>query len=106
MPASLLSPDTADPPKTTTWAWSQAETEGQRRAAATQYTLVPIDAFSDEYSAADDLAPTGLDTYLDATGLHSQTTWGLLGGACARWRGRPTSVELYDALCADRPQQF
>ena len=93
----------ADPRKTATWAWSKAETERRRRAAATQPTLAPIDAFPDENSTADDLAAAGLDADPDATGPHSQTIRGLLGGACAGWRARPTSVELYDALRADNP---
>ena len=87
--------------KTDTWAWSKAETERRRQAAATEPTLAPIDAFPDEYSTADDLAAVRLDADPDATGPHSQTIRGLLGGACAGWRVRPTSVELYDALRAD-----
>ena len=86
-----------------TWAWSKAETERRRHAAATQPTLAPIDAFPDEYSTADDLAAVRLDADPNATGPHSQTVRGLLGGACAGWRVRPTSVELYDALRADNP---
>ena len=102
-PATLIPPDTADLRKTATWAWSKAETERRRHAAATQPTLAPIDAFPDEYSTADDLAAAGLDADPDATGPRSQTIRGLLGGACAGWRVRPTSVELYDALRADNP---
>ena len=102
-PATLLPPDTADPRKTATCAWSKAETERRRHAAATQPTLVPIDAFPDEYSTADDLAAVRLDTDPNATGPRSQTIRGLLGGACAGWRVRPTSVELHDALRADNP---
>ena len=78
----------------TTWAWSRAETERRRHTAATQPTLAPIDAFPDEYSTADDLAAVRLDADPNATGPHSQTVRGLLGGACAGWRVRPTSVEL------------
>ena len=100
-PATLLSPDTADPRKTATWAWRKAETERRRRAAAPQPTLAPIDAFRDEYSTADDLAAAGLDADPDATGPRSPTIRGLLGGACAGWRVRPISVEHYDALRAD-----
>ncbi len=102
-PATLLPPDTADPRKTETWAWSKAETERRRYAAATQPTLAPIDAFPDEYSTADELAAVRLDPDPDATGPRSQTIRGLLGGACAGWRVPPTSVELYDALRADNP---
>ena len=102
-PATLLPPDAADLRKTATWAWSKAETERRRHAAATQPTLAPIDAFPDEYSTADDLAAVRLDADRDATGPRSQTTRGLLGGACAGWRVRPTSAELYDALRADNP---
>ena len=101
--ATHLPPETADPRKTATWAWSKAETERRRRAAATQPTLAPIDAFPDEYATADDLAAAGLDADPGATGPRSQTIRGLLGGACAGWRVRPTSVELYDALRADNP---
>ena len=88
---------------TETWAWSKAETERRRRAAATPPTLAPIDAFPDEYAAAPDLAAIHLQADPDAAGPHSQTIRGLLGGACAGWRVRPTSVELYDALRADNP---
>ena len=102
-PAALLHPDTAGPRKTATWAWSKAETERRRHAAAIQPTLAPTDAFPDEYATADDLAAVRLDADPDANGPHSQTVRGLLGGACAGWRVRPTSVELYDALCADNP---
>ena len=102
VPATLPA-ETADPPKTETWAWSKAETERRRRAAAARPTLAPIDAFPDEYSTADDLAAIRLDADPDATGPHSRTIRGLLGGACAGWRVRPTSVELYDALRADNP---
>lgn len=103
VPATLLPPETADPRKTETWAWSKAETERRRDAAATRPTLAPIDAFPDEYSTADDLAAVRRDADPDATGPHSGTIRGLLGGACAGWRVRPTSVELYDALRADDP---
>ena len=103
VPATRLLPETADPRKTETWAWSKAETERRRRAVTTRPTLAPIDAFPDEYSTADDLAAVRLDADPDATGPHSQTIRGLLGGACAGWRVRPTSVELYDALRADDP---
>ena len=89
--------------KTETWAWSKAETERRRRAAAAQPTLAPIDAFPDEYAAVPDLAAIHLRADPDATGPRSQTIRGLLGGACAGWRVRPTSVELYDALRADDP---
>ena len=102
-PAALLPPDTAGPQKIATWAWSKAETERRRHAAATQPTLAPTDAFPDQYATADDLAAVRLDADPDATGPHSQTIRGLLGGACACWRVRPTSVELYDALRADNP---
>ena len=102
-PAGFLPPDTADPQKTATWAWSKAETERRRHAAATQPTLAPTDAFPDQYATADDLVAVRLDSDPDATGPHSQTIRGLLGGACAGWRVRPTSVELYDALRADNP---
>ena len=97
------SPETADPRKTETWAWSRAETERRRHADGTQPTLAPTDAFPDEYSTADDLAAVGLDADPNAIGPNSQTIRGLLGGACAGWRVRPTSVELYDALRADNP---
>ena len=66
-------------------------------------TLALIDAFPDEYATADDLAAIGLDADPDATGPHSQTIRGLLAGACAGWRVRPTSVELYHALRTDSP---
>ena len=102
-PATLIPPDAAGPWKTETWTWSKAETERRRHAAATQPTLAPIDTFPDEYARADDLAAAGLDTDPDATGPRSQTIRGLLGGACAGWPLRPTSVELYDALRADNP---
>ena len=103
VPATRLSRETADPRKTDTWAWSKAETKRRRQAAATEPTLAAIDAFPDEYSAADDLAAVRLDADPDATGPRSQTIRGLLAGACAGWRVRPTSVELYDALRADDP---
>ena len=102
-PATPLPPDTADLRKTATWAWSKAETERRRHAAATPPTLAPIDAFPDEYATADELAAAGLDADPDATGPRSQTIRGLLGGACAGWRVPPTSIELYDALRADNP---
>ena len=102
-PATGLTRETAEPRKTEIWAWSRVETERRRHAAASQPILAPIDAFPDEYSAADDLAAIRLDADRDATGPHSQTIRGLLGGACAGWRVRPTSVELYDALRADNP---
>ena len=86
-----------------TWAWSKAETERRRYAAATEPTLLPSEVFPDEYSTADDLAAIGLDADPDARGPRSRTIRGLLGGACAGWRVRPTSVELYDALRADNP---
>ena len=101
--ATGLSREAADPRMTETWAWSKAETERRRHAADTQPTLAPIDAFPDEYSTADDLAAVRFDADPGATGPHSQTIRGLLGGACAGWRVRPTSVELYDALRADNP---
>ena len=91
------------PRKTATRAWSKAETERRRYAVAIQRTLAPIDAFPDEYATADDLAAAGLHADPGATGPRSQTIRGLLGGACAGWRVRPTSVELYDALRADNP---
>ena len=91
--------------KTAIRAWSKAETERRRHAAATAPTLAPIDAFPDEYSTADDLAAVRPDADPDATGPRSQIIRGLLGGACAGWRVRPTSVELYEALRADDPTQ-
>ena len=102
-PATLLPPETADPRKTAAWAWSKTETERRRYAAATQSTLAPIDAFPDEYSAADYLAAAGLDVDTNATGPRSPTIRGLLGGGGACWRVRPTSIELYDALRANNP---
>ena len=101
--ATPLPPDAADPRKTATWAWSKAETERRRHAAATQPTLAPIDAFPDDCSTADDLAAAGLDADPGATGPRSQTIRGLLGGARAGWPLRPTSVELHGALRADNP---
>ena len=103
MPATPLPREAADPRRADTWAWSKAETERRRRAAATQPTLAPIDAFPDEYSTADDLAAIRLDADPNATGPNSQAIRGLLGGACAGWRVGPTSAELYDALRADQP---
>ena len=38
-PATLLRPETIDPRKIAPWAWSKAETERRRHAAATQPTL-------------------------------------------------------------------
>ena len=99
-PAAL---QTDDPRKTATWAWSKAETERRRHAAATHPTLAPSDAFADVYSTADDLAAVRLDADPDATDPHSQTIRGLLGGACTGCPVRPTSVELYHALRADNP---
>ena len=103
VPATPLPREAADPRKTETWAWSKAETERRRQADATEPTLAPVDAFPDEYSTADDLAAIRLDADPDATGPNSRTIRGLLGGACAGWRVRPSSVELYDALRADDP---
>ena len=100
-PVSRLKPPTSG--KTATWAWSKAETGRRRHAAATQPTLAPIDTFPDEYATADDLAAVRLDADTNATGPHSPTIRGLLGGACAGWPLRPTSVELYDCLRADNP---
>ena len=102
-PAALLPAETADRLKTETWAWGKAETERRRHAAATQPILAPIDAFPDEYITAEDLAAAGPDADTDATGPHSRTIRGLLGGACAGWRVRPTTVEFYDALRAANP---
>ena len=76
---------------------------GPHHAAATQPTLAPIDAFPDDYSTADQFAAIRPDTDPDATGSHSQAIRGLLGGAYASWRIRPTSVELYHALRAENP---
>ena len=56
VPATLLSPESADPRKTAIWAWSKADTEHRRHVAATQPTLAPLDAFLDMYSTVDDLA--------------------------------------------------
>ena len=53
----------------------------------------------DVYSTVDDLAAIRPD----ATRPHPRTIRGLLGGACAGWRVRPTSVELNRALRADNP---
>ena len=53
----------------------------------------------DVYSTVDDLAAIRPE----ATGPHPRTIRGLLGGACAGWRVRPTSVELHRALRADNP---
>ena len=102
-PTTRVPPETAEHRKAETWTWSKAETERRRRAAATRPTLAPIDAFRDQYATADDLAAVRLDADPDATGPHSQTIRGLLAGACADWRVRPTSVELYHALRADSP---
>ena len=103
VPATRLPPETAERRKTATLAWSKAETERRRHAAAAQPTLAPTDAFPDEYASADDLAAVRPDADPDATGPRSQIIRGLLGGACAGWRVRPTSVELYHALRADDP---
>ncbi|MCY4028851.1 MAG: hypothetical protein OXH75_21355 [Acidobacteria bacterium] len=62
-----------------TWAWSKAQTERRRRAAATPPTLTPIDAFPDEYAMADEFAAVRLDADPDATGPHSQTMTGVTG---------------------------
>ena len=101
--ATPLPPVTADPSNTATWAWSKAETQRRRHAAAARPTLAPTDAFPDQYATPDDLAAVRLDADPDATGPNSQTIRGLLGGACAGWPVRPTSVELYHALRADNP---
>ena len=101
--ATLFPPETTDSRKTATLAWSKAETERRRHAAATQPTLAQTDAFPDDYSTADQLAAIRPDADPDATGPHSQVIRGLLGGACAGWRVRPTSVELYHALRAENP---
>ncbi|MCY3821039.1 MAG: hypothetical protein OXH52_17065, partial [Gammaproteobacteria bacterium] len=92
VPATRLPPETAKHRKTATLAWSKAETERRRHAAAEQPTLAPIDAFPDVYASADDLASVRPDADPDATGPRSQIIRGLLGGACAGWRVRPTSV--------------
>ena len=102
-PTTRVPPEPAHPGKIAIRAWSKAETERRRRAAATPPTLAPIDAFPDDYPTADDLAAVDLDADPDATGPHSQTIRGLLAGACVGWRVRPTSVELYDTLRADNP---
>ncbi len=101
--ATVLPPATTDSRMTATLAWSKAETERRRLAAATRPTLAPIEAFPDDYATADQLAAIRPDADPDATGPHSQVIRGLLGGACAGWRVRPTSVELYHALRADNP---
>ena len=102
-PAALIPAESADALNTETWVWSKAETERRRHAAATRPTLAPIDAFPDEYSTAENLAAVRPDADTGATGPHSQTIRGLLGGACAGWRVRPTSVHLHDALRANNP---
>ena len=101
--ATLAPPEATDSRMTATLAWSKAETERRRHAAATPPTLAPLDAFPDEYATADELAAIRPDADRDATGPHSRIIRGLLGGACAGWRVRPTSVELYHALRADNP---
>ena len=88
-PAILLRPEAADPRKTATWAWSKAETERRRQAAATQPTLAPVDAFPDEYSTADDLAAVRLDADPDATGPHSQIIRGVPRTDSSTDRGDP-----------------
>ena len=85
-PAALLPPEDSDTRKTAAWASSKAETEHRRHAAATQPTLAPIDAFPDEHTTADEFAAVRPDVDPGATGPHSQTIRGLLGGACAGWR--------------------
>ncbi len=101
--SATLPPETTDSRMAATLAWSKAETERRRHAATTQPTLAPIDAFPDDYATADELTAIRPDADPDATGPHSRIIRGLLGGACAGWRVRPTSVELYDALRADNP---
>ena len=103
VPATRLPPGTAELGRAATWAWSKAETRRRYRDDAAQPVLAPIDAFPDEYSETDDLAAIHLHADPNATGPHSQTIRGLLGGACAGWPLRPTSAELYDALRADNP---
>ena len=89
-PATPLLTENTDSRKTATLAWSKAETERRRRAAATPPTLAPIDAFPDDYSTADQLAAIRPAADPDAAGPRSQVIRGLLGGACAGWRVRPT----------------
>ena len=91
--ATLAPPETTDSRTTVTLAWSKAETERRRHAAATHPTLAPIGAFSDEYATVVDLAAVRLDANPDATGPHSQTIRGLRAGACAGSPVRPTTVE-------------
>ena len=73
--------------------------------AATQPTLAPVGTFPDVYTTADELATIRPDAYPDpdTIGPHSQMNRGLLRGARASWRMRPTSVELHGALRADTP---
>ncbi len=92
-PVSHLNPPT---PARPIWKWRKAETERRRRAAATQPT-------PDDHATADDLAAVRVDADPDATGPRSQTIRRLLASACAAWRVRPTSVDLYHALRADNP---
>ena len=63
----------------------------------------PIDSLPGKCSTVDDVAAIRPDADTAATGPHSQTIRGLLGGACAGWRVRRTSVELNGALLADNP---
>ena len=87
--ATSLRPETAEHPKTETWAWSKAETERRRHADATQPTSPRSTPSPTEYATADDLAAIRLDADPDATGPHSQTIRGLLSGTCARLAGPP-----------------
>ncbi len=105
LPATSLRPETAEHPKTETWAWSKAETERRRHADATQPTWPRSTPSPTEYATADDLAAIRLDADPDATGPHSQTIRGLLGGARARLAGPPDQRRALRRAARRQPYQ-
>ena len=98
VPATSLRPETAEHPKTETWAWSKAETERRRHADATPLTSPQPTPSPTEYATADDLAAIRLDADLDATGPHSQTI-----RETARRRLRSTGGSARPALSSTTP---
>lgn len=86
-----------------TWVWSREETRRRHETSTTDPVLEPAQMFDDRYSTLFELAAIRPDADPARTGAHSQTIRGLFCGACAGWRTRPTSVELYDAMRADEP---
>lgn len=93
----------AETPSSAGWRRAEVIRRRNEERAARVAVLAPADEFDEDYAPEEMLTELRPDADPERTGPESQTVRGVLCGACAGWKERPTSREFHEALHAAEP---